>query len=308
MKTFILRRLINLVPVLLGVSLAVTLIVECIPGKPIDVLCPKGYTDEQRAEFEARHGLDKPLPVRYVRFLGGLLRGDMGVSLHSKLPVLSILADRFVPTAQLAVGALLFAVIVGVGAGVLSAARPHSWVDAGCMLLALVGVSIPVFWLGMMLMFTLTGEWSFFYPSGYQPLNLRYLALPCMALGSITAAKLARITRSSMIEAMANDYIRTARAKGVAERRVLLRHGLRNALVPIVTVIGTSLAGLLSGAVLTETVFGIPGVGREIVESIAQRDYPVLLGGIMWLAVTFVLVNLIVDVTYAAFDPRIRYD
>ena len=308
MRTFILRRLINLVPVLLGVSLAVFIIMECLPGDPVELLMQKRADAETVAAIRRQYGLDRPLPARYLFFLAGLVRGDMGVSIRSERPVLGILLERFLPTAQLAVGALLFAIAVGLAAGVLSAARPHSWLDAGCMLFALVGVSVPVFWLGMILMFLLTGEGAFFHPSGYQLLNLRYLALPCVALGSITAAKLARITRSSMLDVLGSDCIRTARAKGVAEWAVLLRHGLRNALVPIVTVIGTSLAGLLSGAVLTETVFNIPGIGREIIDSISARDYPVAVGGIMWLAVTFVLVNLIVDITYAALDPRIRYD
>jgi len=167
---------------------------------------------------------------------------------------------------------------------------------------------MPVFWLGMMLIILLAGPGSFFAVSGYAPFSLRHFALPCVALGSVTAAALARLTRSSMLEVLGREYIRTARAKGVSEWRVILRHGLRNALIPIVTVIGTSLAGLLSGAVLTETVFNIPGIGREILDAIDGRDYPVIVGAVIWLAVTFVVVNLIVDACYAALDPRIRYE
>ncbi len=175
------------------------------------------------------------------------------------------------------------------------------------MLLALAGVSMPVFWLGMMLIMSLAGP-GMFFAVGYQPLSLRHFGLPCMALGSVTAAMLARLTRSAMLEVLSRDFIRTARAMGVAEWRVLFRHALRNALVPIVTVIGASLAGLLSGAVLTETVFNIPGLGRMIFEAIEGRDYPVVVGGVLWMALAFVLLNLLVDLLYAVLDPRIRYE
>jgi len=308
MKTFILRRLFNLVPVLLGISLAAFTMMYVLPGDPAVLLSPQRADARMIAEIRARHRLDDPLPVQYVLFLGRAVRGDLGKSIRSQRPVGAILIERFFPTLQLALGALLFAVALGVTAGLLSAARPRSWVDAGCMLFALIGVSMPVFWLGLMLICFLARPGGFFAVSGYALLSVRHFALPCIALGSVTAAGLARLTRSSLLEVLSHDYVRTARAKGVAEWRVLLRHVLRNALVPIVTVIGTSLAGLLSGAVLTETVFNIPGIGREILSAIEGRDYPVVVGAVMWLAVTFVLVNLVVDVSYAALDPRIRYE
>lgn len=308
MRKFILRRVFNLVPVLLGVSLAAFVTLYLLPGDPAALLAPQNADPQAVAAIRAKHRLDDPLPVRYLAFLGRLARGDLGVSIRNERPVARILFERFLPTVQLAAGALLFAIAVGVTAGVLSAARPRSWVDAACMLFALVGVSMPVFWLGMILIVALTGPGSFFAVSGYEVLSPRHLFLPCVALGSITAAALARMTRSSLIEVLSRDYVRTARAKGVAEWRVILRHGLRNTLVPIITVIGTSLAGLLSGAVLTETVFNIPGIGREIVSAIEARDYPVVVGAVVWLAVTFVLVNLIVDLVYGFLDPRIRYD
>lgn len=308
MKTFILRRLLNLAPVLLGISLAAFTMMYVLPGDPAMLLSPQRADARMIAELRAHHRLDDPLPVQYLLFLGRAARGDLGKSIRSQRPVGAILVERFLPTLQLALGALLFAIALGVTAGLLSAARPRSWVDAGCMLMALVGVSMPVFWLGLMLICLLARPGAFFAVSGYAPLSVRHFALPCVALGSVTAAGLARLTRSSLLEVLSQDYVRTARAKGVAEWRVLLRHALRNALVPIVTVIGTSLAGLLSGAVLTETVFNIPGIGREILSAIEGRDYPVVVGAVLWLAVTFVLVNLIVDVTYAALDPRIRYE
>jgi len=306
-RTFLLRRLINLIPVLIGISLAAFVMMYVLPGDPIALLSPHHADAQMRAHVAAKYHLDDPLPLRYALFLGRALRGDLGISIRSERPVSEILIDGFFPTLQLAVGSLLFALVLGVTAGVLSAARPRSWLDAGCMLVALVGVSMPVFWLGLMLIMLLARPGSFFAVSGYQPLSLAHFALPCMALGSVTAAAFARLTRSSLLEVLGQDYVRTARAKGVAEWRVLLHHAFRTALVPLVTVIGTSLAGLLSGAVLTETVFNIPGLGREILNAIEGRDYPVVVGAVMWLAVIFVLVNLIVDILYAVLDPRIRY-
>ena len=308
MKKFILRRLLNLPPVMIGVSLAAFVALYLLPGDPAALLAPQHADAQAVAAIRAKHRLDDPLPVRYAAFLGRLARGDLGVSIRSEQPVARILFRRFLPTVQLAAGALLFAVLLGVSAGIVSAARPRSWLDGLCMLLALVGVSMPVFWLGMLLIVGLTGPNSFFAVSGYEALSLRHLFLPCVTLGTVTAALLARMTRSSMLEVLSRDYIRTARAKGVSTIKVILRHGLRNALVPIVTVIGTSLAGLLSGAVLTETVFNIPGIGRELVTAIEARDYPVVVGAVVWLAATFVVVNLIVDLTYGWLDPRIRYE
>ena len=308
MKKFILRRLFNLVPVLLGVSLAAFVTLYLLPGDPAELLAPQNADPQAVAAIRARHHLDDPLPVRYLAFLGRLARGDLGVSIRSERPVTRILYERFLPTVQLAAGALIFAIVLGVSAGVLSAARPHSLVDAGGMFVALAGVSMPVFWLGMLLIVACTGPGSFFMPSGYEPLSVRHLFLPCVTLGTVTAAALARMTRSCLLEALGRDFIRTARAKGLSEWRVIMRHGLRNALVPIVTVIGVSLAGLLSGAVLTETVFNLPGVGREIMAAIDARDYPVVVGAVVWLAVTFVVVNLIVDILYAWLNPKIRYE
>ena len=308
MRKFILRRLINLVPVLLGVSLAAFATLYLLPGDPADLLSGQSTDPQFVAQIRARHRLDDPLPVRYLAFLGRLLRGDLGTSVRTHQPVFDTLARRFLPTAQLSLGALLFAILLGVPAGALSAVRPHSWMDAGCMLMALAGMSMPVFWLGMVLIVALTGPGSFLAVSGYQALSLRHLFLPCVALGTVTAAVLARMTRSSLLEVLRRDYVRTARAKGVSEWRVILNHGLRNALVPIITVIGSSLAGLLSGAVLTESVFNIPGLGREIVNGIMGRDYPVVVGAVVWLAVTFVLVNLVVDLLYGTLDPRIRHE
>jgi len=307
MKTFVLRRLFNLVPILIGISVATFVMLYVLPGDPAELLCSQHADPITLAQIREQHRLDDPLPVRYLAFLGRLVRGDLGKSIRSERPVTAILLDRFFPTLQLAVGSLLFAVALGLTAGLFSAVRPRSWVDGGCMLIALAGVSMPVFWLGMMLIVLNAQLGALFAVSGYAPFSVRHFVLPCVTLGTVTGALLARLTRSSLLEVLGRDYVRTARAKGVTEWRVVLRHALRNAMIPIITVIGTSLASLLSGAVLTETVFNIPGIGREILNSIEGRDYPVVVGAVMWLAVTFVLVNLIVDLLYAWLDPRIRY-
>ena len=308
MRTFILRRLINLFPILIGISLATFVMLYVLPGDPAELMLPQHADPTTLADIRAQHHLDDPMPVQYLAFLGRLVRGDLGKSIRSERPVMAILLDRFFPTIQLALGALCFAVILGITTGILSAVRPRTWIDGVCMVLALTGVSMPVFWLGMMLIVLNARLGAFFAVSGYAPFSLRHFVLPCIALGSVSAALLARLTRSSLLEVLGRDFVRTARAKGVAEWRVILRHALRNAMVPIVTVIGTSLASLLSGAVLTETVFNIPGLGREIFDAIDGRDYPVVVGGVMWLAVTFVIVNLIVDLLYARLDPRITYE
>ena len=309
MRSFILRRLLNLVPVMLGISLAAFIMMYVLPGDPATLMAPQSADERVLAEVREQYHLNDPLPRQYLRFLGRAARGDLGVSIQpGSTPVVKLLLKAFLPTLQLAAGSLLFALIVGIGAGAISAAKPRSWLDAACMLGALAGVSLPVFWLGMMLMLLFTGPNSWLAVSGYEPLSLRHFALPCIALGSVTAALLARLTRSSLLEVLSRDYIRTARAKGLAEWRVLLRHGMRNAMLPIVTMIGASLAGLLSGAVLTETVFNIPGLGRAILDAIAGRDYPVVMGAVLWLALMFVALNLFVDLLYAALDPRIRYE
>jgi len=308
MRIFILRRLLNLAPVLIGISLATFVILYVLPGDPAELLCPQHADAFTLNLIRQHHHLDDPLPTRYAAFLGRLVRADLGRSIRSDRPVSDILLSRLFPTAQLAMGSLLVAMILGLTAGVFSAVRPRSWVDGLCMLGALIGVSMPVFWLGMMLIVLNAHTGAVFAVSGYAPLSVRHFALPCLALGTVTGALLARLTRSSLLEVLGRDYVRTARAKGVAEWRVLLRHALRNALAPIVTVIGTSLASLLSGAVLTETVFNIPGLGREIFNAIEGRDYPVVVGAVMWLAVLFVLVNLGIDLLYAWLDPRIGYE
>ena len=306
MLGYIGRRLLNLVPVLVGISLVTFVVTLVLPGDPVSLLLGQRADPQARARLRAKFHLDDPLAVRYASFLGRLVRGDLGKSIQYQRPVLGILWRRFLPTLQLSLGAMLFAVAVGVPARVLCARWPRSWLDAACMGGALVGVSMPVFWLGLMLIVFVARPIPWLPAVGYQAWSVRHLLLPCIALGTVPMALVARLTRSSVLEVLGRDFLRTARAKGLSEWAVVLKHGLRPSLVPIVTVIGTSVASLLSGAVLTETVFSIPGLGREVFEAIQGRDYPLLVGGVMWFACTFVLAGLVVDMLYGALDPRIR--
>ena len=308
MGTYILRRLLNLVPVLVGISLVTFVVTVVLPGDPVSLLLGQRGDLATRARLRAEYRLDDPVLVQYAGFLGRLVRGDLGRSIQYNRPVAAILCRRFVPTLQLALGAMLFAVIIGVPAGIVSARWPHSWADLFCMFGALVGVSMPVFWLGLMLIVFVARSVSWIPIGGYEAWSLRHLLLPCITLGTVPMALVARLTRSSVLDVLGRDFLRTARAKGLDEWRVVLRHALRPALVPIVTVVGTSVASLLSGAVLTETVFSIPGLGREIFDAIQGRDYPVVVGGVMWFACTFVAVNLVVDVLYGVIDPRVRLE
>ena len=333
MARFIARRVLALLPILLGVSAAAFLMIHLLPGDPATVYVGEhgqpGAIERVRHEF----GLDKPLPVQYGIYLWNAVRGNFGDSLDSHRTVLEEFVPRFPATVELTLGAMTIALCVGIPIGILSAYRPNSALDRLGMLVALGGVSVPVFWLGLMLIYVfsvfihvlptagqigvdaaltpvthidvldglLTANWS---AAGDA---LRHLILPSITLGSYSTAIIARMTRASMLDALHQDYIRTARAKGLAGRGVVIGHGLRNALLPVITVVGLQVGALLTGAILTETIFSWPGVGRFMYDSILFRDYPVILGGILLFSLMFVLVNLVVDVFYAFLDPRIRY-
>lgn len=333
MITYILRRLVALLPVLLGVSAAAFLLLHLIPGDPALVYLGEHATPESIARVRHEFGLDRPLPVQYAVYLWDAVRGNFGESLDSHRPVIAEFIPRFPATIELSLGAITIAVAVGIPIGLLSASRPNSIVDRLGMVVALLGVSFPVFWLGLMLVYVfsvyfhvlptagqlgvtatvatitrivlldavLTGNWAAAWDA------VRHLVLPSIALSTIPMAIIARITRASMLDSLHQDYIRTARAKGLAARAVVIGHGLRNALLPVVTVIGLQVGSLLTGAILTETIFAWPGVGRFMYDSIQFRDYPVILAGILLFSLVFVLVNLFVDVLYAFLDPRIRY-
>jgi peptide/nickel transport system permease protein len=306
MTRYIAVRLLWLAPVLLGVSLIVFGIMKLVPGDAAQVMAGLDGTAEDVEIIRRSLGLDQALHVQYGRFLWRSVQLDFGRSAVTKRPVADEIASRIRPTAELAVSALAIAVALGLITGIISATRQYTVWDNLATLVALVGVSMPIFWLGLMLMllFSVTLGWL---PSSGAGTPAQ-LVLPAVALGSASTAIIARQTRSGMLEVLRQDYVRTARAKGLVERVVVLRHALKNALIPTVTVVGLQVGYLLGGAVLTETVFARPGLGRLLVDSIARRDIAVVQTTIMLLSVTFVLVNLLVDLLYVKLDPRIRYD
>jgi peptide/nickel transport system permease protein len=313
MTTYILRRLLWAVPVLLGASFLVFSSIRWVPGDPAIALAGELATPEFVARVRADMGLDQPLLVQYGIYLGRMLQGELGRSVRSGLPVADEIAVRLPRTLQLAGLSLLVAAAIGIPIGVLSATRANTWVDATSMIFALLGVSMPIFWLGLLLIifFALTlPSWlgwggPILPPTGSG--TWKHLVMPTIALAANSMAIQARMTRACMLDVLRADYIRTARSKGVSERTVIYRHGLRNALIPIITVIGLQFGTLMGGAVLTETVFAWPGIGRLLVDAIGYRDYPVIQGTVLVITLGFVLVNLLVDVLYAYLDPRIRY-
>jgi len=305
---YALGRLIGTVPVLFGVTLLVFLMAWVTPGDPVVAMlgeASQGISRQALEDLRRELGLDRPLPVQYLDYVAGLLRGDLGDSVRSRRPVLSEIRDRLPATIELALAALAIAVALGVALGVLAAVRKRTWVDGAAIAVALLGVSVPVFWSGFLLMIVFALELGWLPASGRG--TWRHLVLPAVTVGVSSAAFIARITRGAVLEALAQDYVRTARAKGLAPRRVVLRHALRNALLPIVTVVGLQLGGLLGGAVLTETVFAWPGVGRLLVDAIVARDLPLVQGSVLVVSLLFILVNLTVDLSYAAINPKVRY-
>jgi len=299
-------RLLWLGPVLLGVSLVVFGIMKMVPGDVAQVMAGLDGTAEDVENIRHSLGLDQPLHIQYGRFLWRSIQLDFGRSAVSRRPVVEEIAVRIRPTAELALAALALASVLGLATGIISATRQYTIWDNLATLVALVGVSMPIFWLGLMLMLLFSVELGWLPSSGAG--TPAQLVLPALALGSASTAVIARQTRSSMLDVLRQDYVQTARAKGLTERLVVTRHALQNALIPTVTVVGLQVGYLLGGAVLTETVFARPGLGRLLVDSIARRDIAVVQTAIMLLSVTFVLVNLIVDLLYVKLDPRIRYE
>lgn len=308
MLRYSLGRLVSTIPVLLGVTLLVFAMTALTPGDPVIALLgesAQGVSAETIAELRGQLGLDKPLPQQYVEYMGRLVRGDLGTSLRSGRPVATEIAERLPATAQLAFAGMALAVALGLTLGILAAVRRGGVVDLLAVVVALAGVSIPVFWSGFLLMMLFSLELGWLPASGRG--SWRHLVLPAVTIGLSSAAFIARITRSTMLESLRRDYIRTARAKGVSGQGVVMRHALKNAMIPIITVVGLQLGGLLGGAVLTETVFAWPGAGRMLVDAIVARDLPLVQGGVLVLSLLFIFVNLIVDLAYAALDPRVRY-
>ena len=316
MSRYLVRRLLLLVPVLMGVSVIVFLVLHLAPGDPAEIMLGSQATHADLTRLRTELGLDDPLYVQFGRWLGRVVQGDLGRSLWMKRPVLLEVLTRFKATLVLTASALVISSIGGVTLGILSARWPNSLLDRTSAFASLFGASMPVFWLGIVLMviFSLTLGWlpasGMFAPYGGGDLTdlAKHLVLPAITLAAASVTIVARLTRAAMLEVLGQDYIRTARAKGLIERRVIVRHALKNALVPIVTVIGVQAGYLLGGAVLTETVFAWPGVGTLMVQGILARDIPLVQGCVLVVALTFVLVNLTVDLLYAWLDPRIRYE
>ncbi len=307
---FILRRLILAVPVFIGVTLVTFVLMYIVPGDPVALLMEEktAAVDPQAARLiRAKWGLDDPVPVQYLKFVSNALRGDLGISYRTNQPVLEEVVARFPATAKLAAAALLVGILIGVPMGILAALRQNTVFDSASIIGATMGVSIPNFWLGILLIYLLAVHLRWLPPSGYGP-AFPYLIMPALTLGTGLSAVLARLTRSSMLEVIRQDFVRTARAKGLAERRVITVHALRNAAIPIVTIVGVQISGLLSGAVITERVFSWPGVGRLLVDSIGARDLPTAQGCVLFIAMVFIALNLLVDLSYAWLDPRIKYE
>jgi len=304
---YLLYRLAAAVPVVFGVTLLVFFMVRLVPGDPVDAMFRDAArpSEEQRAAIRRQLGIDRPLPEQYARFLWRAVQGDLGQSFRSKQPVTEEILSRMPNTIKLTVAGLAVALVIGGAAGTLAAVFRGSWIDGVSMLGAVLGVSIPGFWLGLMVILLFSVRLGWFPVAGAS--TWRHLVLPAFTLGVLTAAVLARMVRSSLLEALAQDYVRTARAKGLREVPVVLRHALRNAAIPVVTILGLEIGGLLSGAFIIEAVFGYPGVGLLAVNALQTRDFPLIQGIVLLTALIYVATNLLVDLLYGVIDPRIGY-
>ncbi|RST77528.1 ABC transporter permease [Siminovitchia acidinfaciens] len=333
MLAYTIRRLTLLIPVLLGMVLIVFSLIHAIPGNPAQIILGQQATEQAVEALNKQLGLDQPLYIQFLDYVKNLLTGDLGMSIRTKSPISEEIWPYLAATIELALAAMLIAIIIGVNAGIISAWFQNSWFDYIAMLLALIGVSMPIFWLGLMEQYVFSIQLDLFPTTGrdnirdpVEPITylyiidtlmqgrfdqfvevIKHLVLPSVALATIPMAIIARITRSSMLEVMRSDYIRTARAKGMSMFWVVYKHSLKNAFIPVLTVIGLQTGLLLGGAILTETIFGWPGIGSYIYDAIQFRDYPVIQSGILVVATIFVLINLTVDLLYAAIDPRIKY-
>lgn len=327
MTKYIIRRIIQIIPVIIGISILVFLLMHLAPGDPIHLLLGEEASPEDYERIYALYGFDRPLAVQYLDWASNAVRGDFGRSIRMGQPVSTLIYHRMGATLELAFFSVFIAVIIGIPLGVLAAFKRQSIVDFGTMVGALIGVSMPSFWLGLVLLayVALRVDWLPMFGRGESLVNgfyllittfdgvplwnaIRYILLPGLSLGVIMMGIVTRLTRSSLLESLGMDYIRTARSKGLNERVVVYKHALRNAMLPVITIVGIQLGVRFGGAVITETVFAWPGVGRLIVNAISQRDFPIVQGGILMLAIVFTVMNLLVDLSYAILDPRIRYD
>jgi ABC-type dipeptide/oligopeptide/nickel transport system permease component len=303
---FLLTRLVLLLPTLLGVLAVTFLLLYVAPGDPVQAMVGERADAQTIARLRAELHLDDPLPLQFVHYVGGVLRGDLGTSYITRRSILADLLQRFPATLQLAGAAMLFAAVTGIAIGIYGAWRPGSWLDRVSAFAAYLGISFPVYWVGLLLIVVFAVTLGWLPPSGAR--GPSYLILPALTLGMRSVAFLSRMTRAAMQEILQSDFIRTARAKGLAEAPVVLRHAFRNALLPVLTVLGLDFGSYLTGSILTETIFSWPGVGRYVLTAIDKRDLPAVQGSILFLSLVFVLVNLLTDVLYARVDPRVAYD
>lgn len=304
MLVFIIRRLIQTIPVIIGVTLLVFSLIHLIPGDPAVILSGENAPPEQVERMRERLGLNDPLHTQYFRYMGNLVRGDLGQSVRSSRPVWDELKLRIGITMQLAIYSTILSIFIGIFAGVISAVRKYTYIDTSFMIVALFGLSMPSFWLGLMLIKLFAVDLMLVPPSGWG--TWQQAILPVIALGTAGAAIIARMTRSSMLDVINQDYIRTARSKGLKERVVIYRHALKNALIPVVTVIGIQIGFLMSGAIITETVFAINGMGRFAIAAILARDFPIVQGAVLVFALIFIFANLLVDISYRYLNKRIE--
>ncbi len=306
MPSFLLRRVLLAIPTLAGVLVVVFLLLYVAPGDPVQEMVGERADAETIARLRRELRLDDPVPVQFAHYAGGVLSGDLGTSYITGRPILQDVAERFPKTLLLAATAMVLAALIGISIGVVTARWPGGLLDRITLGVAYLGISFPVYWVGLLLilLFAVTLRWL--PPSGYG--RAQYLVLPALALGSRSIAFLARVTRSSMLEVLGSDFVRTARAKGLVERTVVVRHALRNALIPVITVLGLDFGYYLTGSILTETIFSWPGLGRYVVNAISRRDLPAIQGSVLFLSVVFVAVNLLTDLAYAKADPRVSYE
>ncbi len=313
MGRYLLQRLVGMGLMLLLISLVSYSMVRLLPGDPVVAMLGEGGDPNVMARVRADLGLDQPAPVYYFTWLGRALQGDLGRSIQSNRPVTGILRDRLLPTLQLSLFAALITAVIALPLGVLAAIKRGTFTDLGATAFALIGLSIPNFWLGIIFIFVFSLGLGWLPPSGWrdpfrEPLqSVRFMVLPALTLGMALAASIMRQTRSSLLDTLSQDYLRTAQAKGLTHRQVVTRHALRNALIPVVTIAGLMVGRLLGGAVIVETIFAIPGIGRTVVDAIFSRDFPIVQGAVLMMAFIVLAINLVVDLLYALIDPRIRY-
>ena len=314
MKNYVTRRILQLIPVLLGISILIFAVMKMIPGDVISGILGIEATPELRAQLAAKYGLDRPYVVQYLDWMGGVLRGDFGESIRTSAPILPEIMSRLRVTGELTILAAIISWIIAIPLGILAAVKRNSWVDRFVRVFSLLGVSVPGFALSILLILVLSLCFDYFSPLGYvsffeDPLkNLEIMILPALVLGVTISGSVMRMTRSSVLEVLRQDFIKTVRAKGASERVAIFKHALRNALIPIITLIGMQIGSLLGGAVIVEQIFSLPGLGQLTLTGINQRDYPVVQGCVLVIAFIYVMVNLITDILYAYIDPRISYD